>query len=105
MIFWLIALVMMADCEWGYPSFRNDLEVGRAALIPRGMDLLGLYSGAEALIPILVDLRLWLIAGVRLKKGGQAKPLRFLPNPSGASQDLCNQSALDAYLWCKKLKQ
>ncbi len=105
MIFWLIALVMMANCEWGYPSFRNYLEVGRAALIPHEMDLLGLYSGAKALIPILVDLHLWLIAGVHLKKGGQAKPLRFLPNLSGASRDLCNQSALDAYLWCKKLKQ
>jgi hypothetical protein len=54
MIFWLIASVVMAD--WGgTPLFRDDLEVGRAALIPRGLDLIGLYLGAKALIPILVD--------------------------------------------------
>jgi hypothetical protein len=67
MIFWLIALVVMADdisadCLgrdgqlWGgTPLFHDDIEVGRAALIPRGMDLLGLCSGSKALIPILVD--------------------------------------------------
>ena len=54
MIFWLIALVVMAHLG-GTPLFRDDLEVGRAALIPHGMDLLGLFSGAKALIPILVD--------------------------------------------------
>jgi hypothetical protein len=64
MIFWLIASVVMADdiladclgCDgrlWGgTPLFRDDIEVGRAALITRGMDLLGLCSGAKALIPI-----------------------------------------------------
>ncbi len=55
MIFWLIALVVMADYGGGTPLFCDDVEVGRVALIPRGMDLLGLCSGAEALIPILVD--------------------------------------------------
>ncbi len=67
MIFWLIALVVMADdiladCLgrdgrlWGgTPLFRDDIEVGRAALIPFKMDLLGLCLGAKALIPISVD--------------------------------------------------
>ncbi len=54
MIFWLIALVVMAN--WGgSPLFHDDLEVGGAALIPCGMDLLGLILGAETLIPILAD--------------------------------------------------
>ena len=55
MIFWLIALVVMVNHGGGTPLFRDDIEVGRAALIPRGMDLLGLCLGAEALIPISVD--------------------------------------------------
>ncbi len=39
----------------GTPLFRDDIEVGRGALIPRRMDLLGLCLEAEALIPISVD--------------------------------------------------
>jgi hypothetical protein len=73
MIFWLIALVVMAG--WGgIPLFHDDLEVGRAALIPHGMDLLGLILGAKALIPILADPCL---ADCRhpFERGGQKKPL------------------------------
>jgi hypothetical protein len=67
MIVRLIASVVMADdiladCLgrdgrlWGgTPLFRDDIEMGRAALILCGMDLLELCSGAKALIPILVD--------------------------------------------------
>ena len=102
MIFWLIASVMMADYE---SSFRNDFEVGRAALIPRGMDILGDYVwGPRPWSLFRLILFGWLPAFV-WKKGGQAMPFWFLPNPSGASRDLCNQSALDAYLLCKKLKR
>ncbi len=54
MIFWLIALVVMAN--WGgTPLFHDDLEVGGATLIPHRMVLLRLILGAEALIPILAD--------------------------------------------------
>ncbi len=54
MIFWLIALVVMAN--WGgTPLFHDNLEVGGATLIPPGMDLFGLILGAKALIPILAD--------------------------------------------------
>jgi hypothetical protein len=85
MIFWLIASVVMAndisaDClgrdgrSWGgTPLFRDDIEVGRAPLIPRGMDLLGLCSGAKALIPILVDPCFgWLPEFVWKKEGKQS---------------------------------
>jgi hypothetical protein len=50
MIFRLIALVVMAN--WGgTPIFHDDLEVGRATLIPCRMDLLGLFLGGQSLDP------------------------------------------------------
>jgi hypothetical protein len=55
MLFWLIASVVMAHWGGGTPLFHDDLEVGRAALIPCGMDLLGFNLGAKAFIPILAD--------------------------------------------------